>query len=278
MSGFGILAHPGLRYGSGINAELLRTRLWHGDIVQDRISKNEPQQTAHLQLVAAAAKDLPPTLLPALHARRWAAMVALADRQTDHRALSLVITPHWRFVVGHGENSPHETSLSFSTTYGVPIWPASGIKGVTAAHARAVGVSNNELGRVFGTPRPGDSGEVLAHQGAVTVLDALPVKPPTVMVDVLTPHVKPYYDDAIRDPQRITHPPAEYHNPVPVRFLAVGATPFRTLVVGPAADAARFAELLCVAVDDLGLGGKTAAGYGYCTAHPEHDGPVAADV
>jgi CRISPR-associated protein Cmr6 len=85
-----------------------------------------------------------------------------------------------------------------------------------------------------------------------------------VVIDVLTPHVKPYYDDA-NSARPITHPPAEYHNPVPVRFLAVEQTPFHAILTGPRIDVDAVFELLRVAADEWGLGGKTAAGYGYCT-------------
>jgi CRISPR/Cas system CMR subunit Cmr6 (Cas7 group RAMP superfamily) len=276
VTSYGLLAHPGLHYDSQINAELLRTRLWYAALTDGSSSKDEQQRVdqqlvEHLRLVAAAAKNLPLGLLDAMHRRRQAAARALAERERGCSVLSLLITPQWRIVVGHGENSPHETSLSFSATYGMPIWPASGLKGVAAAHGRATAIPDDELGRLFGTPRPGAAASVPAHQGAVTVLDALPAQPPSIVVDVLTPHVKPYYDEAIRDPHKITHPPAEYHNPVPVRFLAVGATPFRTLIIGRPSDARRFVQLLQQAADDLGLGGKTAAGYGYCTVEIENE-------
>jgi CRISPR-associated protein Cmr6 len=51
-----------------------------------------------------------------------------------------------------------------------------------------------------------------------------------------------------------------------VRFLAVAATPFEALLVGPDTEVAQAAELLATALDELGIGGKTAAGYGYCKA------------
>lgn len=68
------------------------------------------------------------------------------------------------------------------------------------------------------------------------------------------------------DAGRVVGEPAEYHNPVPVRFLAVERTPFQAWLIGQPEDIAPFGELLCDGVDDLGLGGKTAAGYGYCKA------------
>jgi CRISPR type III-B/RAMP module RAMP protein Cmr6 len=275
MTAYGALARFDV-HSTEINAELLRTRLWHATVEDDRLVKDREQEENHLRQVAAAARHIPPGLLEALHARRWATARALADRRAGHVMRSLLITPWWRVVVGHGEDSPHESGLSFSATYGLPMWPASGLKGAAAAQARASGVNDEDLGRLFGTPRPTSTGQVEAHRGMVTVLDAFPVRAPDLVVDVLTPHVKPYYDQANTDPERITQPPAEYHNPVPVRFLAVADTPFRTVVIGPADETRRFVDLLTAAADDIGLGGKTAAGYGYCTVIEETsavDGP-----
>jgi len=248
----------GGRSMTGVNADLLMKRLWVGDSVDGEVD--------HLATVAAACADLPAGLLNGLDARRRAAAQRLAHR-SGATATSLLLTPMWRVVVGHGEDTAHETSLTMSPTYGFPILPGSALKGVAASQARAAHDEKlpDEVVRLFGTPRPGVDAD--AAQGSVVVLDALPVQPPRVVVDVLTPHVKPYYD---QDPPGVPkEPPAEYHNPVPVRFLAVGRTPFRTWLLGRPKDVERFAELLKAGLDDLGIGGKTAAGYGYCKAEVE---------
>jgi CRISPR type III-B/RAMP module RAMP protein Cmr6 len=264
---------PGLagRSFGAINADLLMKRLWIGD--------SDAAAVDHLTKVAAACRDLPAGLLDGLHGRRAAAARHLSSR-SGSSARSVLLTPQWRVVVGHGEDTVHETSLTMSPTYGFPIFPGSALKGVAASQARAVhgDVLPDAVARLFGTPRPRvdvDAGIELdadalidggagAAQGAVVVLDALPVSPPEVVVDVLTPHVKPYYD---KDPDGAPkEPPAEYHNPVPVRFLAVEQTSFQAWLIGLPDDVKQLGELLCDGVDDLGLGGKTSAGYGYCKA------------
>jgi len=280
-------AGPAGRSFGAINADLLMKRLWIGD--------SDTASVDHLTKVAAACRDLPPGLLDGLHERRAAAARHLSSR-SGCSARSVLLTPLWRVVVGHGEDTVHETSLTMSPTYGFPVFPGSALKGVAASQARAVhgDVLPDAVARLFGTPRPrvdvgagievdadadidagtgpeqgadADAGPARgagAARGVVVVLDALPVSPPEVVVDVLTPHVKPYYDkDSDGKPKE---PPAEYHNPVPVRFLAVEQTPFRAWLIGQPGDLERLGELLCDGVDDLGLGGKTAAGYGYCKA------------
>ncbi|MGH3623230.1 MAG: type III-B CRISPR module RAMP protein Cmr6 [Sciscionella sp.] len=264
-----------------VNADLLFRRLWYADDTQgkDKGEDREDPQTAHLRAVVDAAGRVPSDLLGAVHVRRRAAAAALAaSHRPEWTVKNVVITPCWRVVVGHGETTVHETALTFSPTYGVPMWPGSSLKGVAAAQARAT-CPEATVARLFGSPRPvsrerdthqadthqADTHQVEAHKAAVTVLDALPLVPQSLAVDVLTPHVQPYYQDVNERPKQVSTPPAEYHNPAPVRFLAVEATPLHTSLIGPAADVEEFFRLLRDGVDDLGLGGKTAAGYGYCT-------------
>lgn len=261
MTGYGILNHPGIRLDDQVNAHLLRTRIWYGTAQRGRLDKDVTAVTKHLRLTAKAAMAVRPGLIEGLHARRRAAAVALAAR-AELRVVELDITPLWRVVVGHGEDSVQDNSLTLHQIYGIPLWPAGGLKGAAAAQGRA-DTGDATLRRVFGSPRP-NAPEHEACQGSVVVFDALPVLRPTVVVDVLTPHVKPYYDQVNSD-KPVTTPPAEYHNPVPVFFLAVEKTAFRTVLVGPPDDVDIVAELIRDAADDLGVGAKTSAGYGYCT-------------
>lgn len=208
-------------------------------------------------MVRTAASTVPVDLLNALHARRAAAAAA---RPGSFRKLT--ITPTGRLVVGHGEDSVLESNLTLSTTYGLPIIPGSALKGACAAQARRASWRPADVLRVFGGPRPdGDSDP--ARCGSFEFWDALPLEPPRLVVDVLTPHVQPYYEQANSN-KPITQPPAEYHNPNVVRFLAVERTPFGTVLTGPDGDLDAVVKLLKAVCEEWGLGGKTAAGYGYC--------------
>ncbi|WP_063753662.1 type III-B CRISPR module RAMP protein Cmr6, partial [Kutzneria sp. 744] len=170
----------------------------------------------------------------ALQQRRAAAARALAARHTTEAprvAIGIDLSPLWRLVVGHGEDTVHETGLSMSPTYGVPIIPGSSLKGLAARSAK-----RTELIRVCGAPRPrpdeptgtADTNES-AQRGTVTITDALPLTPPRLVVDVLTPHVATYYQ-YFQNTRREGPPPApaEYHQPIPVHFLAVQDTTFRS--------------------------------------------------
>jgi CRISPR-associated protein Cmr6 len=197
-------------------------------------------------LVTAAARRR----LAALHARPgcW---------------LRLRARPEWRLVVGLGSKAnAHEIGLALHGTYGWPVIPGSALKGLAAAWATASGASPDDVLRVFGGPRP-DRRDAPPAMGSVCFLDALPGRGPvTVAVDVLTPHVKPYYDDIAKGTPRPVAP-AEYHNPVPVNFLAVSGE-YAVDLSGPSeADLDLAAGWLAQAGDERGAGAKTAAGYGY---------------
>ena len=95
-------------------------------------------------------------------------------------------------------------------------------------------------------------------------LDAIPADTPArVDVDVLTPHVKAYYESTAAGQGTAPVPPAEYHNPVPVNFLTVGGAFAVDLYGTRLDDVEQAADWLKAAGDELGAGGKTAAGYGY---------------
>jgi CRISPR-associated protein Cmr6 len=250
----------------GPNAALVFTGMWVGKRDNGGLAADATGQLKHLNQVVKAASTVDPGMLAALHRRRRAAAEALAER-SGLVVREIVIRPLWRVVVGHGGESNYETGLTFSRTYGVPAWPGSGLKGLAAAQAAAPDDTDTAdeatMIRLFGSPRPHEPDQD-AHQGGVVVLDALPAERPTLVVDVLTPHQTQYYAQ-VNTKGPVTTPPAEYHSPVPVRFLAVAATPFRTLLIGKPGHVREFRSYLQRGLDDRGLGGKTAAGYGYCT-------------
>jgi CRISPR type III-B/RAMP module RAMP protein Cmr6 len=205
---------------------------------------------------------------------RWAA----ARREQVHRALHaqglkvvrIRARPEWRLVVGLGNrDNPNEIGLALHGTYGWPIIPGSSLKGLIASWAAGPSPSGGRradatrLDEIFGTPRPGrpvKPGE--ATRGSVRFLDALPAgEPVQVAVDVLTPHVQPYYGDKDH-----ATPPAEHHNPIPFEFLVIRGGTFAVDLAGPAADVDLAASWCRAAFDELGAGAKTTAGYGYLSA------------
>lgn len=81
-------------------------------------------------------------------------------------------------------------------------------------------------------------------------------------VDVLTVHQKSYYDSCGKD----SHMPNDYDSPNPVAFLTVRPKcQFLLALSGPSTWTELAARLLTDALQNWGVGGKTASGYGFGT-------------
>lgn len=106
------------------------------------------------------------------------------------------------------------------------------------------------------------------HAAAQAIFfDAIPAKPPILEPDVMNVHYQDYYSGKT-DSQGHPIPPADYLNPNPIPFLTVGkSSPFLFAVGwrGEKDEKARqqAQQWLTVGLRELGLGAKTAAGYGY---------------
>ncbi|MBN1173567.1 MAG: type III-B CRISPR module RAMP protein Cmr6 [Micromonosporaceae bacterium] len=207
-----------------------------------------------------------PKRLAEVAARRDAAVAArvASGRRRGvnviHRRLT--VTPEWRLVTGIGDRAnPNEIGIALHGTYGWPMIPGSTLKGASRAWAGMRGVDAGLVDRILGPPpRSGAH-----HTGTVDVLDALPTgaAPIRVVIDGVTPHVQPYYSGKAA--------PGEWHNPVPSAFLAVCRGSFTVDLIGPGDDVDNDVEEVAAwcsgACEDLGIGAKTGAGYGYLDVH-----------
>jgi len=172
-------------------------------------------------------------------------------------------------LTGIGESHPHEISMVFDHTLGMPYIPATGIKGV----ARLTFILNHILDNkevskekdtislkniegfleAFGYSKNQDS-----QRGDVIFLDAYPLNIPKLKIDVMTPHYGDYYAD-----EKNKIPPADNQNPNPIKFLTIKEETefvFRVIVKNSNKDTIQktFLKLLT----ENGMGAKTALGYG----------------
>lgn len=181
-----------------------------------------------------------------LLARRRAAVAVLTAQGMSSVEVQLqVLTP---LAVGHsGAGSTNDNSLTLHAISGDPVIPATALKGVT----RSVGPDNDAL---FGTAgNDDDTGTI----GAVIFLPALAEGVLTLKPAVLTPHAREYYT---------THgstPASGHQSPLPVEFLTVRSGVFVGHILGLEAMVAEARRRLVEAVDELGVGAKTGAGFGY---------------
>lgn len=178
-------------------------------------------------------------------------------------------------VTGIGQSHPSEVGMVFDHTLGIPYIPASSIKGlVRFSHTLSLiksGIPQDKIktekkGKptepyfddeeewtkiplMFGTQK---------NRGKVIFLDIYSETVPDLHIDIMNPHYGPYYQDG--------KPPADYHNPVPIKFLTVKPGTqflFRALVNKNYSEL--FAEVKKAyqnALEQEGVGAKTAIGYG----------------
>jgi len=173
-----------------------------------------------------------------------------------------------RFVSGIGNAHPVENGFSWHPTLGVPYLPGSGVKGLVRA-ALEVGLDASEaerhelLRRWFGTAVKGDVAE---QAGAFVFLDALPVAPCAIKLEVLAPHMGKWYEKGGKSPLRPDTMPGDWHSPVPIFWLAASDLQLQFAVMPrPGATAESLDELwqaLEYALDTMGAGAKTAIGFG----------------
>ena len=191
------------------------------------------------------------------------------------------------FVSGLGAAHPTETGMVLDHTSGMPYIPAASQKGVLRiAHAintlqdddgnwisredlqsRGIvdmdmnWIEDDESVTLFGK---GGNNDSLA--GQMIILDSYPLEPPKLGEDILNPHYRDYYEG--------NRGPTEDQSPVPVRFLVVkpGAEfMFRILLRFPYGKAPcqeqeklarRVEENIRQAITEVGMGAKTALGFG----------------
>jgi len=200
---------------------------------------------------------------------RWRA--ALDDRPTV-RTMKLAV--RGTLIVGLGGASVLETGITLQHTYGMPVIPGAALKGLARRYAeqvaRAEGGGNDGAAAASeraGLAAGGDSHEVLfghlKSAGYVSYFDAwyVPGSAPDdrpFVRDVVTVHHPRYYT-RFGNERRL---PSDFDDPTPVPFVGARGR-FLLAVEGPDAPWADAAlALLMAALDELGVGGKTAAGYG----------------
>ena len=171
---------------------------------------------------------------------------------------SLVMSNDWHFVTGMGNNHPVENGFSWHHTLGVPYLTGAAVKGMVRAWCEVwEGFDEATLKQWFGDTKK--SGELI-------FFDAVPIAPVQLKADIMTPHYGDWYAKGDDAPKRDgSNVPADWHDPVPVPFLVVDKASFQFAVakrLGSAIDLSEVTKALTDALEWLGAGAKTAAGYG----------------
>lgn len=207
--------------------------------------------------------------------------------------VACVFHTRWHFATGLGSPHPVENGFAWHPTLGVPYLGGSAVKGIVRAFVEqwddSRETARERLRFWFGSEDK--QPEELEHgtpAGAFIFFDALPVEPPTLAADIMTPHMGKWYAEgadlkSANDPERT---PADWHAPVLVPFLVVERGAFLFGIAPrpglPADDAARARNdlpqvfrALKAALEWIGAGAKTAVGYGRMKGgEPEYLAPA----
>ena len=186
-------------------------------------------------------------------------------------------------ITGIGQTHPNEVGMVFDHTIGIPYIPASSVKGIVRfAYVLELIKSENleqflnrekdgiiesipetKIPAIFGgdleTEKSGKS-EIEKRSGRVIFLDAYPEKVPHLHVDIMNPHYGDYYSD-----EKGKIPPADYLAPTPIKFLTVKpgtVFTFRALAPNDSYFIEPVKTAFQKALEDEGVGAKTAVGYG----------------
>jgi CRISPR-associated protein Cmr6 len=173
-----------------------------------------------------------------------------------------------RLIVGLGVQSVRETNIALLHTWGVPYIPGSALKGLAAATASQMSTDpawksetktrkqGDQHATLFGNTS--SSGYVIFHD-AWWVPDSQEKIP--LDRDIMTVHHQEYYSGK-------EEPPADWDNPTPVAFLTTKGK-FLVALSGPRPWVDAAAKWLLLGLELLGVGAKTAVGYGRMTWEPE---------
>lgn len=186
---------------------------------------------------------------------RWEQMLTSAGVTPQQRRTAMV---KGRMIIGLGDESVLETSITLHHTYGVPYIPGSALKGLTASFARQRLGPKWQKGQeaynvVFGTSK---------EAGFITFFDAPLVansKQPILHRDIITVHHPEYY-------QGNGATPSDWDSPTPIPFLSATGT-YLIALAAPDLDHQQtwinktFA-ILRYALEEMGIGAKTSSGYG----------------
>ena len=195
--------------------------------------------------------------------RRQAALLrALKGQQQRY-------TTDWHFVTGMGNPHPVENGFSWHPTLAVPYLTGAAVKGLVRAWVESPdsGLSDEQrttrLKSWFGSASKDQKPEENQAAGQFMFFDALPDQPPVLLCDIMTPHYSDWFS------KKENAVPADWHDPIPIPFLAVKEAKF-IFAIAPrtSALAGELNEVFSAlnnALTWLGAGAKTATGYGYMT-------------
>lgn len=171
-----------------------------------------------------------------------------------------------RLILGLGNSSVLETSITLHPVHGIPYIPSTSIKGIVrnwvnryAEEKRDDVLFENLFGSLFKDPSKNEENK----RGQIIFFDSFPKSEIETEIDIMAPHYGPYYTN----PENTI--PGDWHSPNIINFLVVKPkTKFQFIFVlhKKYVSETEFQKITGWFEDALtehGIGSKTSSGYGY---------------
>jgi CRISPR-associated protein Cmr6 len=248
----------------------------HAGLWFDRFIEKQDRETAdsRINLIKYVSTLSIPETYQAFY-KRWEKTL----KTETEGAKTRVAIVKGRMIVGLGDESVLETSITLHQTYGVPYIPGSALKGLAAsyAHQRLADPIWNKEGEAYNVIFGNTD-----NAGYITFFDALyipdtgrPKSKQPLYPDVITVHHKEYY-------QGKDNAPADWDSPTPIPFLSTTGNYLIALAapdLGPNSPwITKTFEILGYALKDMGIGAKTSSGYGRMELAPDNTSPATPNV
>ena len=215
----------------------------HKGLILDRYLADSPQDVGHAPALRALTGYTSAHQPYKLAFERWKAV-----SESWPSKVLLLGTLRSRLALGLGIESVLEIGCRLHATYGVPVIPASSIKGALRSHLESQSRFNTAAAFLFGSSE--DAGFARVHD-AWWVPDG---EKSGLALDVITVHHQSYYSG--------TSAPAGTESPIPVSFLTVTGKFYFTVQVPNPSWASFVSEALKDLLTNKGIGAKRSAGYG----------------
>lgn len=201
----------------------------------------------------------------------------------------------WLMAIGLGNSHPLENGMLWHPTLGVPYFQGSTVKGMAKALMEKWGAKPSLIKPWFGSvnlltsPNMDNSAKLseafkqtfdyglddeLKQQletdatGVFIFLDAIPIEPVMLKQSLVTPHYGKWYEKGDSQPMDTDVQPGDWQSPVPVSFLAVEKAVMQFAVMPrlganvKEGEIEQISNIITLALEHLGIGAKTATGYG----------------
>lgn len=209
----------------------------------------KPSKSALIQKVCAVKPcDLYKTAFD-----RWVIQTAKSDQFS-----SLSAQLNHRLFIGLATGGAIETGVSTQHTYGMPMIAGSAVKGAAHAYAESIGLKADVLAVLFGEDEDSaKKGNRIAGSGCLVWHDAWWYPHDNTqpfVAEVVTVHHQGYYNGEGEA--------TDFDSPIPNQQVAVQGS-FYFVIEGDQKWSTFAKQLLKNALEQQGLGAKTAAGYGF---------------